>query len=516
MKSKFLAYIPAVATAAVLSLSSCSEGFLDREPDGNYITPEQVEKSAKWNPKIMLGEVQGITTSLIRWRAGGSTDDQSDFGQKSVDIAADLVTHDMVFSQGASFGWFEADATGEGTKKSGSRTSLNWYYYYKVINSCNFAFATAGSDEVEPEDPQNKLYFAQAKTARAYAYFNLEQLYAGDYATDKDKKVIPIYREQSETYHAPETNEKVYEQILFDLDGAIEAFKNAADGGVEYTSIDQPSLAVAYALKAYSYLQMGNYEEAKVNADLAIENSGKQILSTDNLYFGFNTVNNTDWMWGVNITSDNTGGLCTFWGMMDLYTYGYTAAGDFKVINSDLFNQIPETDARRAWFTSSPYYRRYASNPATAQLCLLPTSKFFSDRSSTIMGDRSWESDIHFMRIEECYLIAAEAEARQGHLESARTYLKAILDNRDTAKATAIETMDQQQLLDELFFNWRVEMWGEGKSLMTFKRFKKNITMPSNDYYTEQGTIPYNSKSLIYAIPDQELQYNPSMKDADQ
>ena len=504
MKYKFLAYIPVMA-AALLSFASCSEDFLDREIDGGYITPDQIEKSSKWNPKTLLGDNLGITTSLIRWQAGGSTN-QNDFGQKSIDIATDLITHDMVFSQGCNYGWFGSEAVGNSVTQRGTRTQATWYTYYRVIKACNNTFATIGSDETEPIKAEDKLYFAQAKTARAYTYLQLETLYAGNYETNKDKKVLPIYRDQSETNKGPETNAKVYEQILFDLNGAIQAFQNAENEGVTNTSIDQPSIAVAYTLKAYAYLQMGDYAQAKTNADLAIETSGKSILPLNKLNFGFNSINNDDWMWGIDITADNSSGLCTFWGMMDIFSYSYASAGDYKVINSDLFNQIPETDARRNWFYTSP-----------DEFYLLPVGKFHSAISNSFMGDRTWESDIHFMRIEECYLIAAEAEAQQGNLSSACTYLKAILDNRDEAKAEAISNMDREELLNEILFEWRVEMWGEGKSLMTFKRFKKNAELTAeNDYYKEQGSIGYNSPKFIFRIPNQELQYNSSMKDADQ
>lgn len=507
MKYKFLAYIPAVA-AALLSLSSCSEGFLDNDTDGVYITPDQLTKASKWNPKVLLGQTQGVTTSLVRWQAGGTTS-QSDFGQKSVDIATDIIAHDMVFSRKSTYGYYRAEAQGRATDKSA--TGSTWYTYYKVIDACNFTFGTLGSDEVEPEDADNKLYFAEAKAARAFAYYNLLTLFTGDYAEYKSKKVLPVYRGQSGTYHAPQPTSDVYQQVLTDCDQAIAAFEGAKAAGLT-PSIDQPSEAVAYTIKAYSYLQMGEYAKAKEAADQAIATSGKQILPKDDLYYGFNTVNNDNWMWGVDITADNTGALCTFWGMMDLYTYSYVYAGDFKVINYDLFQQIPETDGRRDWFTGNPYYVAWDGSPTA----LLPTGKFHSDRSTTIAGDRSWESDIHFMRVEECYLIAAEAEARQGNLSSACTYLKAILDNRDEAKAETLSGMNQEQLLDEIFFNWRVEMWGEGKSLSTFKRFHKDITCPANDGYSEQGTISWNSPKLVFQIPDDELQYNPSMKDADQ
>lgn len=505
MKYKFLAYIPVMA-AALLSFSSCSEDFLDREPDGNYITTDQLEKAAKWNPKVLLGQTQGVTTSLIRWKAGGS-DSQSDFGQKSVDISTDIIAHDIVFSNGTGsrYGYFREEAQGKATDKTS--TSTDWYFYYKVIDACNFTLSTLGSDEVEPENPQYKLYYAEAKAARAYAYYNLVTLFtSGDYATNKDQKVLPIYRTQSDKAHGPEPTSKVYDLILTDLEDALVAFANAssASDGKIVPSIDQPSPAVAHTLKAYTYLQMGDYPAAKQSADNAIQIStaaGKKILTEDELNNGFNNVNNDNWLWGIDITADNTGGLCTFWSMMDYYTFGYTYAGDFKSINSTLYNQIPATDARRGWFHPS---------------VLLPLGKFHSAVSTSAGGDRSWESDIHFMRVEECYLIAAEAEARQEHLTGACTYLKAILDNRDTATAETLSSMTQEQLLNEIFFNWRVEMWGEGKSLQTFKRFKKDIVCPANDKYGQLGTITAGSKSLIFAIPQQELNYNPLMKDANQ
>lgn len=518
MKYKFLTYMPILA-AALASLASCSEGFLDREPEGAYITSDQKEKEFKWNPKIMLGEVQGTVTALTRWQAGGS-EDQSDFGQKSIDIATDIISHDMVMSQGSNYKYWKLEANGKSTVRTSSRTLTNWYTYYRIIDACNSGFTAAGGDENVPETPKKRVYWAECKTARAYAYFNLENLYNGDYATCKDKKVLPIYNKHGMDNQSPSTNEKVYQFILNDLNDAISAFQSAVEEDKEAvpTSIDQPSLAVALTLKAYAYLQMGMNSEAATAAVAAITEArtqGLSILSENDMFFGFNSVNNNNWLWGMDVTAENTGGLCTFWGMMDLYTYSYTAAGDFKVINSDLFNQIPATDARRDWFTESPYYRKYAGTPIES-LCLLPTGKFYSNISHSIMGDRSWESDIHFMRVEECYLIAAEAFARQGNLPQARAYLKAILDNRDTATAETLSSMTQEQLLDEIFFNWRVEMWGEGKSLMTFKRFHKDIEIPGNDDFNGTPSYSWDSKKLIFAIPDQELKYNPLLKDADQ
>lgn len=504
MKLKYQLSVWAAAAISALSLTSCSDDFLDRQPDGYYITDDQMTEAMKWNTDVLLGELQGTSRTLFRWKSGG-TSLQDDFGQKSVDITTDLLCRDMVFSLGDNYGWFGDAAQMTSTNYDGARTSILWKYYYNVIYSANQILDTAGGDEVEnaPENETNRLYFAVAKTIRAYAYYNLVLNYCDNYDVAKEQKVLPVYRTQTDSYSAPQTVDSVYSLILKDLDDAITIYADAA----KPSDISIPAVDVAYTLKAYAQLSMGNYAAAAQTAAQAISNSGCSMLAGDDLFFGFNTIKNSDWMWGIDITDDNTGGLCTFWGMMDYFTYSYASVGDFKVMNSDLFAQIPTTDYRRMWFTAFGSNVRY----------LLPANKWFDDAREA-MGDATWTNDIHFMRIEEAYMIAAEAAARQGDLATARQYLGAMLEGRDTDKAEAIQTMTQDELLDEIYFNWRVEFWGEGKALQTMKRFKKDITCPANDYYgalTQDGAIPYNSTKLRFRIPQNERQNNPLMSTAD-
>ncbi len=494
-----------VATVAFagLALTSCSEDFLEREPVGDYITDSQLTETMKWNTQVMLGEMQGVTSSLIRWQTGG-TERQDDFGQKSVDIVHDLMTGDIVYSRGNSYGWFGEDCRLQNATYDQNRPYILWRYYYRVINSANMILDTAGGDTNEPDNAQNKLYFAAAKTMRAFSYFNLVTNFAKNYEVSKNKKTLPVYRTQADAYGAPQTVDSIYSLIFEDLEGAIVAYQNAAAAGVG-SGINMPGIDVAYTIAAYASIQKGDNAKAFEYAAKAVEVSTKQPLSGDDLYFGFNTINNNNWMWGIDITDQNTGGLCTFWGMMDYFTYSYTAAGDFKVINSDLFNQIPDTDARKIWFTA------FGTNPTN----LLPCNKFY-DNARVAMGDATWTNDIHFMRIEESYMLAAEAAARLGNLEEAKAYLGAILEGRDADKAAAIADMTQEQLLEEIYFNWRVEFWGEGKSLLTLKRFQKSTTRPANDYYKAIGTVNYDDARFTFAIPQRELQNNPSMAEAEQ
>ncbi|WP_255461423.1 hypothetical protein [Bacteroides sp. CACC 737] len=35
--------------------------------------------------------------------------------------------------------------------------------------------------------------------------------------------------------------------------------------------------------------------------------------------------------------------------------------------------------------------------------------------------------------------------------------------------------MNADQLLENIYYNWRVEMWAEGRGLLTLKRFHKSM-----------------------------------------
>lgn len=490
-----------LALAALLTtgLSSCSEDFLDREPQGGSYTTGQLSESMKWNTKILLGQMQGVTTNMVRWQSGGTTN-QDDFGQKSVDIATDLMSGDMVFSR-CNYGWFMQEAQLNANTFTRDRAYILWRHYFRVINTCNQILDAAGGDQAEPENATNKLYFAVAKTVRAHSYFNLVTLYAKNYDEAKDTKALPVYRSQEVDgfYAPPQTVDSVYNFIIEDLTEAIGTYERAAEGGATPSDISTPDVSVAWTVLAYAYLQKGDNANAETAAVNAISASNKHILTgEDEIFSGFNTIKNQNWMWGVDIDDQSTGGLCTFWGMMDYFTYSYQAAGDYKVINYNLFQEIPQTDVRREWFTG------FGENPTY----LMPALKFF-DAAQEPMGDATWTNDIHFMRIEEPYLIAAEAAARQGQLDAARELLGYLLAERDPAKAQAILTMSQDELLEEIRYNWRVEFFAEGRGLLTQKRFKATNVRGANDCLLSNQEIPYNDSRLTFEVPQSEQQSNP-------
>ncbi|WP_259322222.1 RagB/SusD family nutrient uptake outer membrane protein [Bacteroides stercorirosoris] len=211
---------------------------------------------------------------------------------------------------------------------------------------------------------------------------------------------------------------------------------------------------------------------------------------------GFSSINIGSWMWAFDITKDNTAGLPTFWGQIDYFTYSYCSAGDYKMIDKNLYNEIPASDTRKQWFHPS---------------VLISWYKFY-DSGRKAMGDRTWTNDIVYMRVEEMYLINAEANTRANHLTEARASLKALLDQRDEETASKVNDMNADQLLENIYYNWRVEMWAEGRGLLTLKRFHKSMVRGENNYALTGETISFEDSRLIFEIPEREITNNPNLQ----
>lgn len=72
---------------------------------------------------------------------------------------------------------------------------------------------------------------------------------------------------------------------------------------------------------------------------------------TEIINSGFASVSIPGWMWAIDLTTSNSPALPTFWGHMDLFTYSYAYAGGEKLIDTELYNSIPASDARKKWFS---------------------------------------------------------------------------------------------------------------------------------------------------------------------
>jgi hypothetical protein len=266
---------------------------------------------------------------------------------------------------------------------------------------------------------------------------------------------------------------------------------------------------------AYSYLNKGENDKALQVAQELLANTTATVLPNNEvLKSGFNNVDAENWIWAEDVTIENTTALASFFGQCDIYSYSYASAGDVKGIDSKLLEQVTSLgwDIREGWWGN--YYRQDTKNNSMYQYA--PDGKFFSAKSTDLQGDRDWLSDNVFMRIETAYLIAAEAAYRETNYSLAAEYLAKVTDERVKAdrdadyQAYKATLSDPAVLAEAIRYNWRVELWGEGYGLQTFRRWGLPVTLGDNHLRsTKDALLPTTDRIFTYVIPSSETNYNP-------
>ena len=531
--------------------TSCSESYLDQPPYGSTLTQAQYELL----DNTLEGSVRGIYSMMY------VVSDHDLFGQRSIDLFTDLLSGDIALTS-YTYGWYQVDEMGQ---TASYRTGYVWNYYYSMLRNINkvINIANLQSDIMKrvaefglpnTYNEKNELYYtildgdtlatyslleadiagyyAQALTMRAYCYSNLINLYANTNAQLRgaweDEIVCPIYNENNLEEAQPVATLKVaYQQVESDLTLAISYFDAFADTYTRTTKLSVDG-SVARGLLAYSYLNKAvaslpsgrtNFEKALKYAKEVIDSQKYKVISNaDVLTTGFNDLGDNSWMWGQDVTTETAGGLASFFGQVDIHSYSYAWAGDTKAIDENLYKEIPDFDIRKKWFNDG-------SKNASFKYC--PDGKFFSAKNPTSTADadidREWLSDNVFMRIESMHLIAAEASYRLQDYTGAINYLRGITDQRvdtttaaQTAYADYVAGLDNSNLLAQIEYNWRVEMWGEGYALQTFRRLSPETVTEINgrkrggNHAADAGSaMDASASKFTFQIPSSETSYNP-------
>jgi hypothetical protein len=80
-----------------------------------------------------------------------------------------------------------------------------------------------------------------------------------------------------------------------------------------------------------------------------------------------------------------------------------------------------------------------------------------------------------------------------------------------TEELAYLDTLTGEALMDEIYLQTRIELWGEGKTYLAVKRLEKTITLPENHLSLPGETVPYNADELSFEIPQSEIQNNPNI-----
>lgn len=533
---------------ALLGLASCSDSFLDRQYEGGMLSQEKYDQlSSEKLENTLLGCYTMIYTM--------NSEEHDEFGQRSIDLWGDILSGDIAVTN-KTYGWLYPD---EQMSTVTERTGTIWVFYYDMIHNINVVINSIESSsqissiiaqhgypsdttnyEYTAEQTNYALYLAQAKALRGYCYANLARWYTPIFTvagyTIDNYKCVPVYTEDNMTQaQGLSTSAKVYERAFDDLGTAINLFEKFGalyeeqnDAVYTRTSKLAIDVNVARGLLAYAYLNAAPYytnvNDAKAKnyyrkahqyAHDAIESNEYRIIPNNMLYStGFNDVSEASWMWGQNVVTETAGQLKSWFGQMDIHSYSYAWAGDTKVIDENLKNLIPAWDGRSRWFNDG-------SKQSAFKDC--PDGKFYSAVSPNSTKaediDREWLSDNVFMRIESMYLIAAEACYFIDSLDASKNYLTAITDQRlnDEYPLAASDyetyksTLTGEKLIKEIELNWRVEMWGEGYGLQTFRRLTGTKKRGGNHDVGAGAEVKASDASFNMNIPSSEATYNPEI-----
>lgn len=443
-------------------LTSCLDSALETAP-----TDSMAGTTLLANANSALIPLNGIYRSMYAsWSPAGN--EHQSFGICSYALMADVMGEDMIMDAMGS-GWFWYDCLYQVKDRYTStmwRSYDIWNCYYTWISNANYILAA--EETMSGASSDVNYVIGQAYAIRAYSYFMLAQNFARTYKGHESDPCCPIYTEPTVagTEGQPRsTVQQVYDLITSDIQTAIEKL-SSAPAQTHKTHID---VSVAYGIQARIALTMEDWSLAKTAAHNAIDASGCTVLPVND-FMGLHDATLSNVMWGAPIQNDQTSGYASFFAHMDP-NVSYAASAR-KQINKDLYDNIMlPTDSRKGWWDPTDENSERGAEAGYQQV------KFTFSDYTTWMGDYVW------MRVEEMYLTAAEAECMLREEDAAKQDLYAVMSQRvegysTTKTGTALGKTSSDRtgsLREEIIDQRRIELWGEYGRVWDLRRLHQGF-----------------------------------------
>ncbi len=494
---KLTKYI-AASMIALAGFTSCSESFLDTEYT-EYLNESAAAEAAGKNPDVFLN---GMWSWMVRYDQVSTSHDV--FGYMASLHATDMMAEDIVM---ASSHWFNYDHQLDNHQESYRRTRGHWMNYYTMIAKANeiISLYPEGGDTAD-----KKGLIGQAQAIRGLAYLHLIQLYQfplnADGSINGSAPAVPLMyteadgktAEEIAAYKGRNTVAEVLAQIELDLTNAV------TNLGAGYTRPNKNyiDVNVANGILARYYLLVGEWQKAADAANKARQGYSMMPATAAGLYDGFVTTSNAEWMWGFAHTTETQTTYASFFSMISNIAPGYAGIGYApRLIDVRLYNQIPDTDARKAWFNGPE-----GAKQATAAASLPYANIKFGHKSD-------WTENYMYMRAAEMVLIEAEAYAHMNNGTKAAEVLKVLMAARQP------DWNETSVTVDDIHLQRRIELWGEGFAYYDLKRLNKGIdrTYEGNNYMPGYNIkVPARDTRWYYQIPLTEIQENDLINEEDQ
>lgn len=507
-----LKYLLALAVAGLM-LSSCIKETFPTD----VATPDQIEET----PSGLESAVNALNGWLTKFNSLGykvNEEEHFDFGYPALCLWYEALGQDMTGPY-TGYDKFYFIRNVSSHSDEGFTGWFPWQYLYRQILLANSVISTVGLENLTTEQ---KYYVGQALVFRSMAYFDLARLYSyrGPETGAFTGLSVPVITEETSAEEA-KNNPRVEEDKLYD-ERIIPDLKLAVDYLDGYTrpSKNYVNQAVAQGFLARVYLQREMWPEAEAAARDAYTNSRckplseAEYLSTTS---GFNEITTSAWMWGTVLSSEDDAvqtGICNFTSMVSVEVTGtYAWVGAYKMIDAALYASIPDSDFRKKLFKDpegkieTPTLLPEAQFKTEADYLAVKFRPKGGNTDDTMAGVAT---DFPLMRVEEMYLIEAEAAAMQ-NAGRGKTLLENFVKTYRDASYTC-DASSSAEVQDAVFQQRRIEFWGEGITPFDFKRLGKPIVRGYKG--TSHGTgFRYNCKTgvapwLTLCIPRTEMENN--------
>ena len=465
----------ALAGATFLACSDIDEML----PAGGTLLSNQVQEANNAAPSRVDAQFTGMYTKLgVPNSLGKETPD--DFGFIMMAFSNDLEACDIVTANN-NYNWFSVCMELSSRTANYRNPYIRYAAPYNQIAAANDIIKALPADS---EDSEILYKLGQAKAMRAFAYLNLAPYFQKNYQIAPDEPCVPLVTEETTNFtdNPRATVADVYDLIVKDLTYAIEKLE-----GYERPDKSKIDQQVAYGLRARAYLDMGMWAEAASDAEDAVEGYTPATMAEVSKPFLFD-INEHNWIWGYDMTQDlakkELTATSSSW-IRSFSAEGYApATGTYSRINNILYNKIPDTDVRKGWWVDenlhSPLLEYVTwdgvSGDDVATLEIEDIKLAFDPYTNVKFGMISYGSttndeDWPFMRAEEMILIQAEAYIRNQQVEKGKQILENFVKTyRDPEYSVAAST---RRIEDEVWFQRRVELWGEGFSNADTRRLNK-------------------------------------------
>jgi len=517
-----------------LALASCDD-MLTTHFEGSTQDEDYVTNTVKAIPSRVGSAVSGMYQPIKEPLSyfGSATGRADDCGYVAIAIGQDLNGADMT-NIVSDFDWFSPALEWTDRDPSYANPQMRLGIFYKVIYAANEVINMIPADTKDTTLISSR---GQAKAMRAWGYLSLAPYFQFNYADNKDKESVPMILPGVDATNNPRVSlDKLYNDpqygIIADLKAAIADF-NSVDFIRKNKGVVDKNVAYGFLARAYLYTEQ--WALAAAAADSALVGYDPYTLAEVAAFPQFNNAEDHNWIWGLLLPQELTeasgyASVATWPSQLSSFSgNAYVAyAGNYRSINKLLWDKIPADDVRRAWWLDENKYSPYLEGlewvdeakkitykgaeivDAAISDVKEPMDKYanmkFMGKSGC--GAAYNDGDWCMMRAEEMILIKAEALAKAGDVAAGQTALKVLTEQRCPGY-----TQTFANFADEVWFQRRVELWGEGFAMADVMRLKKNVVRyipgkATNVPEPYQFNIEYGNPWMLLRFVQREITNN--------